>query len=117
MTDRTKEYKEHFLRSNRRSPPLVALEGDLPRERAKVHLHYSTVMEETCRIIRTRLGIPHDAYLDPKGRLVCDERDHRHGSIGEDLLDPEPSAEVRHGLAVIATIEGLKLRFIKADET
>lgn len=117
MTDRTKEYKaDQERRRGDKRLSIFEIEGDLPRERAKVTLHFSVVMEATCTIIRHHLCIPHDAYLDSKGRLVCDERDHRHGSVSEDLLDPEPSAEILEGLRAIATIQGLKTNFMKGTK-
>jgi len=57
------------------------------------------------------LKIDSDAYIrQSDGWLVCEERNWRHGSVGTDVLDKNPSAQV---VAVLTKIDELKELLLK----
>jgi hypothetical protein len=63
------------------------------------------VQDAYLEALRRHYSIPGDAYLDDKGRMVCDERGWRHGSVGTDILDANPSEEVVKALQFIALMK------------
>lgn len=81
-----------------------------------VRVHYATVLMEACDIINHRLDVPSDARLDEKGRMVCDERNHRHGSIGTDILAEQPTKDQLLAIAIVRRIRELVERFNVEDE-
>lgn len=80
------------------------LKGKITRtESVEVPISLQDLFYELNRELRTRLGVAHDVRVEG-GKLVCDERDHRHGSVGTDIIDPSPLPQV---VAVVNALETL----------
>lgn len=77
---------------------------------------FAEVARLVAKEIRTRKDIPSDARLE-NGKMVCDERDHRHGSVGTEILEDNPSAETIDALNFIKRLDAYVLEFHYNDTT
>lgn len=71
----------------------------------KLEVDLKTIFASMELDVKRRLKIDSDAYLNSSNQLVCDERDWRHGSVGQDMLNPNPDEYVVY---VLSNLDNLR---------
>lgn len=70
----------------------IVIRGEkVTREHVDVNVSLRDLAGAISYEIRKHHNIDSDAYVDSKNRLVCDDRNWRHGSIGTDILKENAS--------------------------
>lgn len=81
----------------------------------EIKVSFNELAEHVEFEIKRRHNIASDGRLDSQGRIVCDERGHRHGSIGTDTLDEKPSVEQVNALQFIKQLNDYVRQFNSED--
>lgn len=74
-------------------PPITIKGVEYTSTPRNVQITFRELVAAVDAHLRAAAEIPADAYLNTRNQLVCDDSEWRHGSVGTEILDVNPSVE------------------------